>query len=111
MVEDRHAQLMLLFQGGVSGAFRELYEEYKLPLLNFIYRFCQDRRIAEELCHEVFIRVYRSAASYEATAKFSTCIYRIATNICLNELRSGRYQYELDLSYLEKKDPSKEAPV
>lgn len=111
MVEDRHAQLMLMFQGGDSGAFRELYEEYKFPLLNFIYRFCQDRRIAEELCHEVFIRVYRSAASYEATAKFSTWIYRIATNICLNELRSGKYHYEIDPSYLEKNDRSTEAPV
>jgi RNA polymerase sigma-70 factor, ECF subfamily len=109
MVEDRHAQLMLLFQSGDSGAFRELYEEYKFPLLNFIYRFCQDRRIAEELCHEVFIRVYRSASSYVATAKFSTWIYRIATNICLNELRSGKYQYELDPSYLEKNDTGKEA--
>lgn len=111
MVEDRHAQLMLRFQDGDSGAFHELYEEYKFPLLNFIYRFCQDRRIAEELCHEVFIRVYRSAASYEARAKFSTWIYRIATNICLNELRSGKYQYELDPSYLEKNDPGKEALV
>jgi len=109
MVEDRHAQLMLMFQSGDSGAFRELYEEYRFPLLNFIYRFCQDRRIAEELCHEVFIRVYRSAPTYEVTAKFSTWIYRIATNICLNELRSGKYQYELESSYPDAQ--GKEVPV
>jgi len=109
MVEDRHAQLMLMFQSGDSGAFRELYEEYRFPLLNFIYRFCQDRRIAEELCHEVFIRVYRSAPTYEVTAKFSTWMYRIATNICLNELRSGKYQYELESSYPDAQ--GKEVPV
>ena len=108
MVEDRHALLMLRFQSGDSGAFHELYEDYKFPLLNFIYRFCQDRRVAEELCQEVFIRVYKSAASYEAKAKFSTWLYRIATNICLNELRSGKYQYELVPSYLDKNEPGKE---
>jgi RNA polymerase sigma-70 factor (ECF subfamily) len=108
MVEDRHALLMLRFQSGDSGAFHELYEDYKFPLLNFIYRFCQDRRVAEELCQEVFIRVYKSASSYEAKAKFSTWLYRIATNICLNELRSGKYQYELVPSYLDKNEPGKE---
>jgi RNA polymerase sigma-70 factor, ECF subfamily len=108
MVEDRHALLMLRFQSGDSGAFHELYEDYKFPLLNFIYRFCQDRRVAEELCQEVFIRVYKSASSYEAKAKFSTWLYRIATNICLNELRSGKYQYELVPSSLDKNEPGKE---
>jgi len=111
MVEDRHALLMLRFQSGDSGAFHELYEDYKFPLLNFIYRFCQDRRVAEELCQEVFIRVYKSASSYEVKAKFSTWLYRIATNICLNELRSGKYQYELVPSYLDKNEPGKEPLV
>ena len=108
MVEDRHALLMLRFQSGDSGAFHELYEDYKFPLLNFIYRFCQDRRVAEELCQEVFIRVYKSASSYEAKAKFSTWLYRIATNICLNELRSGKYQYERVPSSLDKNELGKE---
>jgi len=111
MVEDRHALLMLRFQSGDSGAFHELYEDYKFPLLNFIYRFCQDRRVAEELCQEVFIRVYKSASSYEAKAKFSTWLYRIATNICLNELRSGKYQYERVPSSLDKNEPGIEPLV
>jgi RNA polymerase sigma-70 factor (ECF subfamily) len=111
MVEDRHALLMLRFQSGDSGAFHELYEDYKFPLLNFIYRFCQDRRVAEELCQEVFIRVYKSASSYEAKAKFSTWLYHIATNICLNELRSGKYQYELVPSSLDKNEPGIEPLV
>jgi RNA polymerase sigma-70 factor (ECF subfamily) len=109
MHDDYHIQVMLRFQSGDDGAFRELYEEFKSPLLNFIYRFCQDRRVAEELSHEVFLRVYKAAPEYRPEAKFSTWIYRIATNICLNELRSSRYQYEINPAYLDKsidgKDP------
>jgi RNA polymerase sigma-70 factor (ECF subfamily) len=108
MHEDAHIQLMLRFQSGDAGAFRELYEEYKSPLLNFIYRFCQDRRVAEELSHEVFIRVYKAASSYRPEAKFSTWIYRIATNICLNELRSRRYHYEIDPLYIDRNDDTKD---
>ncbi len=107
MNDDFHTQLMLRFQGGDTGAFRDLYEEYKIPLLNFIYRFCQDRRVAEELSHEVFLRVYKSVSIYRPEAKFSTWIYRIATNICLNELRSGKYQYEIDSSFLDKSENGK----
>ena len=94
MKEDPHVQLMLRFQRGDEKAFYELYEAYKSALLNFAYRFCQDRRIAEELSHEVFLRVYKTAATYRPEAKFSTWVYRIATNICLNEMRSGKYTYE-----------------
>ncbi len=94
MRDDPHIQLMLAFQEGDEAAFQELFQIFKKPLLNFVFRFCQDRRVAEELTQEVFIRVYRSAASYRPDAKFSTWVYRIATNICLNEMRSGKYQYE-----------------
>jgi RNA polymerase sigma-70 factor (ECF subfamily) len=111
MQDDFHAELMLRFQSGDEGAFRELYEAYKSPLLNFIYRFCQDRRVAEELSHEVFIRVYKSAPSYRPEAKFSTWIYRIATNICLNELRSSRYHYEIDPVYLDKSKDGKDLAI
>ena len=99
MPEDPHAALMLRFQSGDETAFRELYEAFKYPLINFIYRFCQDKRIAEELSHEVFLRVFKAASTYRPEAKFSTWIYRIAINLCLNEQRAGKYQYELDPLY------------
>jgi RNA polymerase sigma-70 factor, ECF subfamily len=92
--EDPHIDLMLAFKNGNAGAFRDLFEAYKVQILNFIYRFCQDRRIAEELTQEVFLRVYRAAPTYRPDARFSTWIYRIATNMCLNEMRSGKYMYE-----------------
>ncbi len=96
MNEDPHVQLMLRFQSGEQSAFKQLFEAYKIPLLNFIYRYCQDYRVAEELSQEVFLRVYKTVSSYRPDAKFSTWIYRIATNICLNEIRTGKYKYEIN---------------
>lgn len=101
MVHDPDVQLMLRFQSGEEAAFRQLYEKYKVPLLNFIYRYCQDKLIAEELSQEVFIRVYKKAASYRPDAMFSTWLYRIAINLCLNELRSGRYRFEYELKAVD----------
>ncbi|MEI6127095.1 MAG: RNA polymerase sigma factor [Pseudomonadota bacterium] len=104
MIDDPHVQLMLRFQGGDEGAFRQLFEENKTALLNFIYRFCLDRRVAEELSQEVFLRVYKTARTYRPEAMFSTWLYRIATNICLNEMRSGKYKYERELKSLDGGD-------
>ncbi len=98
MIQDPHIQLMLRFQGGDEHAFKELFDHYKVPLINFIYRFCQDKHRAEELSQEVFLRVYKTAATYRPEARFSTWLYRIATNICLNEIRTGRYKYERELN-------------
>ena len=101
MAYDPDVQLMLKFQNGDETAFRQLYEKYKVPLLNFIYRYCQDKRIAEELSQEVFIRVYKKAASYRPDAMFSTWLYKIAINLCLNELRSGKYRFEYELKVVD----------
>lgn len=101
MIDDPDVHLMLRFQNGDESAFRQLFEKYKLPLLNFIFRYCQDRRIAEELSQEVFIRVYKTSASYRPDAMFSTWIYRIAINICLNEMRTGKYKYEIELKSID----------
>ncbi len=104
--DDPNVLLMLRFQGGEEGAFRILFEEYRGPLLNFIFRYCQDRRVAEELTQEVFLRVHKSAQSYRPEAMFSTWLYRIATNICLNELRTGRYRYETEFKGPDEHDAS-----
>lgn len=104
--DDPHVLLMLRFQAGEEAAFKTLFQEYRGPLLNFIYRHLQDRRIAEELTQEVFIRVYKSAGTYRPEAMFSTWIYRIATNICLNELRTGRYKYEVEFKGPDEHDDS-----
>jgi RNA polymerase sigma-70 factor (ECF subfamily) len=84
---DPDAQLMLAFQKGDVSAFETLLRRNYRNVLNFIYRFIGRRDIAEDLTHEVFLRVYQNTARYEPRSRFRTWLYTIAKNLCLNELR------------------------
>ena len=90
MKKDLDTQLMLCFKEGDQHAFQMLVKIYKVKIHNYCYRFCADRAVAEELTQEVFLRVYNAAPTYKPKAKFSTWLFRIATNICLNERRSQK---------------------
>jgi RNA polymerase sigma-70 factor (ECF subfamily) len=61
-------------------------------VIHFLYRMIQNQAVAEELAQEVFLRVYRSRASYEPTAKFTTWLFRIASHVALNHIRDGKYE-------------------
>src|SRR5215831_16010764 len=87
---DCDAQLMLRVKEGDGTSFALLLEKHRSPVVHFLYRMVQNQAIAEELAQEVFLRVYRSRASYEATAKFTTWLFRIATHLALNSLRDGK---------------------
>src|SRR5881296_2616805 len=87
---EHDAELMLRVKEGDSASFERLLEKYRLPVINYLYRMVQNQGIAEELAQEVFFRVYRSRASYEPTAKFTTWLFRIATHLALNSLRDHR---------------------
>jgi RNA polymerase sigma-70 factor (ECF subfamily) len=76
------------FLGGEERAFQEIVDRYQTRLLNFVYRTIGDREKAEDLVQEVFIRVYRHLHRFDATKKFSTWIYTIASNLAKNELRN-----------------------
>ena len=71
-------------------AFEALVLRHQTSVLNLIYRFVGDRTQAKDLSQEVFLRVWQAAKSYEAKAKFTTWVYRIASNLCFNELKSAR---------------------
>src|SRR4030081_3155257 len=86
------AELMLRVKNGDSASFGLLLEKYRLPVIHFLYRMVQNQGISEELGQEVFLRVYRSRATYEPTAKFTTWLFRIATHLALNWLRDGRHE-------------------
>jgi RNA polymerase sigma-70 factor, ECF subfamily len=81
------ADVMLRVKKGDESAFAYLVQKYRRPMVGFLYRLCHNPAAAEELAQEVFLRVYRSRSSYEASAKFSTWIYRIATNLAVNHAR------------------------
>ena len=89
MVElnDPDAALMKRVTQGDQRAFEELVEKYKQPVFNFIYRTIPDATEAEDLAQTVFVQVYKAAAKYRVEAKFSTWLFTIARNLCLNELR------------------------
>jgi RNA polymerase sigma-70 factor (ECF subfamily) len=84
------AELMLRVKEGDDASFSLLLGKYRLPVIHFMYRMVQNQSISEELGQEVFLRVYRSRATYEPTAKFTTWLFRIATHLALNWLRDGK---------------------
>ncbi len=90
---DPDVQLMLRFRAGDAGAFRELFEKHSRAIVNFAYNFVGNRPRAEELAQDVFLQVFRAAARYEPNARFTTWLYRIATNACLNEVRRPERRY------------------
>jgi RNA polymerase sigma-70 factor (ECF subfamily) len=87
---ERDAELMLRVREGDSLSFSLLLEKHRGPVIHFLYRMVLNQAIAEELAQEVFLRVYRSRATYEPTAKFTTWLFRIATHLALNSIRDGR---------------------
>lgn len=89
---DYDAELMLRVKDGDSACFGLLLEKHRVSLVRFLYRLVQEQAVAEELAQEVFLRVYRSRASYEPTAKFTTWLFRIATHLALNWLRDRKHE-------------------
>src|SRR5712691_7903633 len=90
-------QLMLYVKSGDERSFELLLQRYRTPLVNFLYRMVRSREQAEDLAQEVFIRVYRAREEYVPSAKFTTWLFRIATNLALNSLRDHRHQ-KLEMS-------------
>jgi RNA polymerase sigma-70 factor (ECF subfamily) len=86
------AEIMLRVRAGDQSAFDYLVQKYRRPLVSFMYRMARNTAAAEDLAQEVFLRVYRSRASYEASAKFTTWLYRIATNLAVNHARDTRHE-------------------
>jgi RNA polymerase sigma-70 factor (ECF subfamily) len=89
---DFDAQLMLRVRDGDGASFGVLLQKHRSSVVHFVYRLVQEQAVAEELAQEVFLRVYRARAKYEATAKFKTWLFRIASHLALNWLRDEKYQ-------------------
>jgi RNA polymerase sigma-70 factor (ECF subfamily) len=98
------AQIMLQVKAGDSSAFDYLVQKYRRPMLSFMYRMAHNATTAEDLAQEVFLRVYRSRANYEASAKFTTWLYRIATNLAVNHARDRRHERAENTVSLDEAD-------
>ena len=84
---DPDAALMLRVKRGDDAAFAELVEKFKQPVMNLVFRIIRDATEAEDIAQNVFVQVHKSAPRYTPTAKFSTWLFTIARNLCLNEIR------------------------
>jgi RNA polymerase sigma-70 factor (ECF subfamily) len=85
--KDPDADLMFRFRNGDERAFDELVEKFKAPILNYVCRQIGNPDEAEDIAQNVFVQVYKSVDRYEANAKFTTWLFTIARNLCLNEFR------------------------
>ena len=106
------AEIMLRVKAGDDAAFDFLVQKFRRQLIGFMYRMCHSQQVAEELAQEVFLRVYRSRGSYSAEAKFTTWMYRIATNLALNHLRDTKTERaEVSVSLDEPDDAGRTPDV
>lgn len=87
---DDDIRLMLALKAGDREAFNTLMDKYSKQVINFIRRFTGSREDAEDIAQEVFIKVYNAAAYYVPSAKFTTWLYRIASNASLDYLRKRK---------------------
>jgi RNA polymerase sigma-70 factor (ECF subfamily) len=109
---DQDAQLMLRVRDGDNDSFRLLLEKHRAPVVRFVYRMVRNQAVSEELGQEVFLRIYRSRASYEPAAKFTTWMFRIASHLALNWLRDGRNERagQVPVDVREEGAPVREFP-
>ena len=103
---DPDAALMLRVREGDFDAFEQLVDKYKQPVMNLVYRTLPDSTEAEDLAQHVFLQVFKSAGRYEVSAKFSTWLFTIARNLCLNEIRrrSRHPADSLDATFPDSED-------
>ena len=98
------AAVMLRVAAGDEASFNFLVQKYHRPMIHFLYRMVHNQAVAEELAQEVFLRVYRARDSYRAEARFSTWLYRIATNLGVNHARDTRHERTAQTVYLDAPD-------
>src|SRR3990172_784921 len=95
--EGDDAGLMLRVARGDRRAFEELMLKYQRAVVNTAYMYVGNPSVAEEFAQDVFLRVYRAASRYRPEARFSTWLFTIVRNVCMNyRTREGRYDRQMD---------------
>jgi RNA polymerase sigma-70 factor, ECF subfamily len=98
------AEVMLRVGTDDNSAYEYLVNKFHRPMIAFMYRMCHNQALAEELAQEVFLRVYRSRKTYAAEAKFTTWLYRIATNLAVNHARDNKVERSGKMVSLDEPD-------
>ena len=92
MRDDSDESLMLRYRDGDVRAFEVLVTRHRRSIYNFILRFVRDTAQAEDVLQETFLRVIKGADAYEKQAKFTTWLYTIARNLCVDAARRGKHR-------------------
>jgi len=95
---DPDVSLMLQFKNGDISSFEKLVKKHKENIINIIYQFIGDKEEAEDLAIEVFLKVYQARGKYKPKAKFTTWLYKITTNLCLNKIREKEKFHTVSLN-------------
>jgi RNA polymerase sigma-70 factor, ECF subfamily len=98
-------ELMAHLANGSHHAFEELLSRYETPVITFCYAFMRNREGAEDIAQETFLRVFRNSRRYQPVAKFTTWLYKIAANLCINELKKGKLRQNMSLDEPAGPDP------
>jgi RNA polymerase sigma-70 factor (ECF subfamily) len=98
------SEIMLRVRDGDVAGYEYLVQKFRRAMVNYMYRMVRNQAVGEELAQEVFLRVYRSRATYRAEARFSTWLYRIATNLGVNHARDTKLESSASTVYLDAAD-------
>jgi RNA polymerase sigma-70 factor (ECF subfamily) len=90
--DEADEALMLRYQKGDVRAFEILLGRHRKPVYNFILRYVGARELAEDLLQETFLRVIKGAEAYKRQAKFTTWLYTIARNLCVDQSRRAKHR-------------------
>ena len=90
-------ELMEAYREGNSRAFECLLRRHQRAVFNFIYRHVGVESVAEEMLQEVFLRIIKGTSSYKRTAKFTTWLYTIARNLCVDQSRRAKHRQTVSL--------------
>ena len=98
MITDQTDEdLMVMYQRGEVRACEILLSRHRRPVFNFILRFIGERETAEDLLQEAFMRVIKGAEAYKRQAKFTTWLYTIARNLCVDQTRRRKHRKHASL--------------
>ncbi len=110
LLHSADKDLVVFARSGSEQAYRELLERYQRPVFSLVYRMVRDRETAEDLAQETFVKVFNNLESYNPKFKFSSWIFKIATNLTIDTLRRKELQtVSLDGSRYARTDEEVEA--
>jgi len=102
---------MVACSQGDAAALDELYRRYRGPVFGFAYRYLGDADLAQDMLQETFLRVHRSRHQYQPSSRFSSWLFRIARNLCIDEKRRYWNRQVLAESEMAGADAGSEADI